>query len=70
MPIHYQVTFPLMLAIASCAVVLSVMATRNSVEGRRSWLAPLWARKRESFTATGWRFRNWSVYCGFFFIAV
>lgn len=70
MPIHYQVTFPLMLAIVACAIVLSVIATHNSVEGSRSWLAPLWTRKRDSFTETGWRFRNWSVYCGYLFIAV
>jgi hypothetical protein len=67
MPIHHHLTFPLMIAIAFVGAVLSMISARNNTG---PWFVPLWSRKRASFTATGWRYRTWSVRCGYIFIAV
>lgn len=71
MPIHHQLTFPLLMAIASLGSVLSMLAALNRGQGtRRQWFVPRWSRKRDSFTAIGWRYRTWSVWCGYLFIAL
>lgn len=67
MSIHHTFTFPLLMAIAALASVLSVIAARQN---SGPWFLPLWSRKRENFTDTGWRYRNWLVWCGYLFIAV
>ena len=67
MPIHHQLTFPLLMAIALLASLLSVIAGRKNTG---PWFVPLWSRKRETFTETGWRYRTWSVWCGYIFLAV
>lgn len=67
MPIHYHLTFPLMMTIASVGAVLSIFAARHS---GGPWFVPLWSRKQDSFTGSGWRYRTWSVWCGYIFISV
>ena len=69
MPIHYQLTFPLLMTIAALGSVLSMIAARHSVKGSQRFV-PLWSRKRDSFSETGWRYRTWSVWCGYCFIVV
>lgn len=70
MPIHYPLTFPLLMAIAALGAVFSIIAGRNGEGGCSQWFVPLWSRKRDSFTATGWRYRTWSLWCGFLFVGV
>ena len=67
MPIHHQLTFPLLMAIASLASVLSMFAAHKNTG---PWFVPLWSRKRATFTEKGWRYRTWSVACGYMFVAV
>jgi magnesium-transporting ATPase (P-type) len=67
MPIHHPLTFPLLMTIAAFSSLLSVIAVRKNTG---PWFVPLWSRKREAFTGTGWRYRTWSVWCAYLFIAV
>lgn len=67
MPIHHQLTFLLLMTTVLLASVFSLIASRNS---SGPWFVPLWSRKRDVFSATGWRYRNFSVWCGYMFIAV
>ena len=67
MPIHNRLTFPLIMTIALVSVVLSMLAARGS---RGPWFLPLWSRKRDSFTEAGWRYRTWSIWCGYLIISI
>lgn len=67
MPIHHHLTFPLLMTIAAFSSFLSVIAARKNTG---PWSVPLWSRKRETFTGTGWRYRTWSVWCAYIFIVV
>lgn len=67
MPIHHALTFPAFIGIILLGSILSMIAARGN---SAPWFVPLWSRKRDTFTATGWRYRNWSVWCGYAGIAV
>lgn len=67
MPIHHPFTFPFCFAIAVLGSILSAMAARGN---SAPWFVPVWSRKRETFTAIGWRYRTWSIWTGYAVIAV
>lgn len=67
MPIHHAVTFPLIIMIAIVGALFSMLSARHS---SGAWFVPLWSRKRDSFSETGWRYRTWSVLCGYLCMAV
>lgn len=67
MPIHHALTFPLVMIIGVVGAILSMLAARHNSS---AWFVPLWSRKRDSFTARGWRYRSWSIWCGYLTVAV
>jgi hypothetical protein len=67
MSFHHPFTFPLFIAIVLVGLILSMIAARTN---SAPWFVPLWSRKRDTFTATGWRYRTWSVWCGYASIAL
>lgn len=67
MPIHHPMTYPAIMVLITVGSVLSMIAARHS---SGPWFVPLWSRKRDCFTDTGWRYRSWSLWCGYAAIAV
>jgi hypothetical protein len=67
MLIHHQFTLPLIFAFIALGSVLSIIAARGN---RAPWFVPLWSRRRETFTETGWRHRTRAVWCGYAALAV
>ncbi len=67
MPIHHQFTFPLTFLIIGLGSFLSIVSAKGN---SAPWYVPLWSRKRETFTETGWRYRTWSIWCGYVALAV
>jgi hypothetical protein len=67
MRFHYQYTFLLMCGIILVGVVLGIVGNRGNTS---RWYVPFDWRKRSSFSATGWRYRNASICCSYLAIAV
>jgi hypothetical protein len=60
MKFQHQLTPVLLFSVLVAGVILSWIANRKNTS---PWYVPFYWRERDSFTATGWRFRRWSYWC-------